>query len=169
VFSKSCTKIWSMPQSIRSLCGGSAITLGSDGCQLWWHFESSKPECWQMLPQTQKSTRIVVQILNRPTYSHAYLAITPSSTLRLSRIACLALDASFIHLVQVRIISGKEKGQQGTVLRVFRDKNRVLIEGRNLVSWSLKRCLSNGLLIYSLIRCYRNSMSLELETNRKTT
>ncbi len=33
----------------------------------------------------------------------------------------------------VVLISGKEKGERGTVLRVLRDKNRVIVERRNVV------------------------------------
>lgn len=35
--------------------------------------------------------------------------------------------------VQVKIIAGKDKGQVGTVARVLRDQNRVVVEGFNLV------------------------------------
>jgi len=34
---------------------------------------------------------------------------------------------------QVKIISGKHKGKNGKVLRVFPDNNRVLVEGINLI------------------------------------
>jgi large subunit ribosomal protein L24 len=34
---------------------------------------------------------------------------------------------------QVKIIAGKDKGQVGTVARVLRDQNRVVVEGFNLV------------------------------------
>ncbi|MDQ2891267.1 MAG: 50S ribosomal protein L24 [Gemmatimonadota bacterium] len=33
----------------------------------------------------------------------------------------------------VRIVRGDDKGKEGTVLRVFRKKNRVLVKGVNLV------------------------------------
>ncbi|GAQ83857.1 chloroplast ribosomal protein L24 precursor [Klebsormidium nitens] len=39
---------------------------------------------------------------------------------------------------RVRIMTGKDKGQQGTVIRVFREKNRVLVEGQNLVVKHMK-------------------------------
>ena len=35
---------------------------------------------------------------------------------------------------QVEILSGKDAGKQGTVLRVVRERNSVIIEGLNLVS-----------------------------------
>jgi large subunit ribosomal protein L24 len=38
----------------------------------------------------------------------------------------------------VTIVTGKEKGQKGRVLRVLRDKDRVLVEGRNLVKRHMK-------------------------------
>lgn len=34
----------------------------------------------------------------------------------------------------MEVISGPEKGKQGTVLKVLREKNRVIIEGVNVVS-----------------------------------
>lgn len=49
-------------------------------------------------------------------------------------------DRIFGTWVQVRIMTGKDKGQQGTVVRVFRDKNRVLVEGQNLVSLTFMVC-----------------------------
>lgn len=34
---------------------------------------------------------------------------------------------------KVRVLSGKDKGREGTVVRVIPDKNRVLVEGMNMV------------------------------------
>jgi large subunit ribosomal protein L24 len=34
---------------------------------------------------------------------------------------------------QVRVITGKHKGEEGKVLAVFRDKNRVLVENVNVI------------------------------------
>ena len=34
---------------------------------------------------------------------------------------------------QVKIVAGKDKGQVGTIARVLRDQNRVVVEGFNLV------------------------------------
>jgi large subunit ribosomal protein L24 len=34
---------------------------------------------------------------------------------------------------KVMVISGKDKGKQGTILQVFPKKNRVLVEGVNLI------------------------------------
>jgi len=36
-------------------------------------------------------------------------------------------------LSQVKIIAGKDKGEVGTIARVLRDQNRVVVEGFNLV------------------------------------
>lgn len=38
----------------------------------------------------------------------------------------------------VVLISGKEKGLKGRVLKVLREKNRVVVEGRNLIKRHLK-------------------------------
>ena len=34
---------------------------------------------------------------------------------------------------KVKIITGKDKGETGTIARVLRDQNRVIVEGFNLV------------------------------------
>lgn len=39
---------------------------------------------------------------------------------------------------KVKIISGKDVGKTGTVLRVFKDKNRILVEGVNKVTKHVK-------------------------------
>ena len=36
----------------------------------------------------------------------------------------------------VQVMTGKYSGQQGKVLRVQRDRNSLIVEGVNLVSWS---------------------------------
>ncbi len=38
----------------------------------------------------------------------------------------------------VLVITGKDKGKRGKVQRVFRDKNRVLVEGVNMVTRHVK-------------------------------
>jgi large subunit ribosomal protein L24 len=43
----------------------------------------------------------------------------------------------------VKIIAGDHKGLEGKVLRVFRDKNKVIVEGRNLVSVHTKPSAKN--------------------------
>jgi large subunit ribosomal protein L24 len=39
---------------------------------------------------------------------------------------------------KVAVISGKDKGKEGTVVKVFKKDNRVLVEGVNLVTKHLK-------------------------------
>lgn len=39
----------------------------------------------------------------------------------------------------VEVITGKDKGKRGTVIRVLRDSNRVIVSGINLVKKTLKR------------------------------
>ena len=38
----------------------------------------------------------------------------------------------------VRVMSGKDRGKTGTVLKVIRDKDRVLVEGVNIVTKRVK-------------------------------
>lgn len=40
---------------------------------------------------------------------------------------------------QVRVIAGKDKGKNGRVLRVDRDKDRVLVEGVNMVKKAMRK------------------------------
>ena len=40
---------------------------------------------------------------------------------------------------QVRVIAGKDKGKTGRVLRVDRDKGRVLVEGINIVKKAMRK------------------------------
>jgi large subunit ribosomal protein L24 len=39
----------------------------------------------------------------------------------------------------VQIIAGKDKGKQGRILKILRDKDRVVVEGRNMVKKTQKR------------------------------
>ena len=39
----------------------------------------------------------------------------------------------------VEIIAGKDKGKRGTIVRVIRDKDRVLVSGANLVKKAMKK------------------------------
>lgn len=39
----------------------------------------------------------------------------------------------------VEIISGKEKGKRGSVVRVLRDKDRVIVQGVNIVKKTMKK------------------------------
>nr|XP_018453221.1 PREDICTED: uncharacterized protein LOC108824316 isoform X1 [Raphanus sativus] len=45
-------------------------------------------------------------------------------------------DLSFF--VQVMIIRGKDKGETGTIKRVIRSQNRVIVEGKNLIKKHIK-------------------------------
>ncbi|MFI3256699.1 MAG: 50S ribosomal protein L24 [Spirochaetales bacterium] len=40
---------------------------------------------------------------------------------------------------QVEIIAGKDKGKRGKVVRVFRDKDRVVVAGCNIVKKAMKK------------------------------
>lgn len=44
---------------------------------------------------------------------------------------------------KVKVLSGNEKGREGVVLSVDRDKNRAIVEGVNMVSKHLKPSASN--------------------------
>ncbi len=39
----------------------------------------------------------------------------------------------------VQIIAGKDKGKRGKILKIIRDKDRVLVEGANIVKKAMKR------------------------------
>jgi large subunit ribosomal protein L24 len=39
----------------------------------------------------------------------------------------------------VEIIAGKDKGKQGRILKILRDKDRVIVEGANIVKKAKKR------------------------------
>ena len=39
---------------------------------------------------------------------------------------------------KVVVIAGKSKGKEGTILKVLRDENKVLVEGANMVKKHLK-------------------------------
>ena len=39
----------------------------------------------------------------------------------------------------VEVISGKDKGKRGRVLKIMRDKNRIVVEGANIVKKAKKR------------------------------
>jgi len=39
----------------------------------------------------------------------------------------------------VEIIAGKDKGKRGRILKIIRDKNRVVVEGTNIVKKAKKR------------------------------
>ena len=39
----------------------------------------------------------------------------------------------------VQVITGKDKGKRGRILRIFRDKDRILVEGLNMVKKAKKK------------------------------
>ncbi len=43
----------------------------------------------------------------------------------------------------VRVMSGKDRGKTGTVIKVIRDKDRVLVEGVNIVTKRVKPTAEN--------------------------
>lgn len=43
----------------------------------------------------------------------------------------------------VRVIAGDHKGSEGKVLRVFREKNKAIVEGVNMVSKHVKPSATN--------------------------
>ena len=43
----------------------------------------------------------------------------------------------------VEIIAGKDKGKQGTIVRVLRKKNKVVVSGLNIVKKAMKRRSQN--------------------------
>jgi large subunit ribosomal protein L24 len=43
----------------------------------------------------------------------------------------------------VRVIAGDHKGSEGKVVRVFRDKNKAIVEGVNMVSKHMKPSATN--------------------------
>ena len=43
----------------------------------------------------------------------------------------------------VQVISGKEKGKQGKIVRIDRDKNRAIIQGINMVKKAMKKKSQN--------------------------
>ena len=44
---------------------------------------------------------------------------------------------------QVKVISGENKGKEGSVLQVLRDKDRVIVEGVNIVTKHVKPSATN--------------------------
>ncbi len=51
---------------------------------------------------------------------------------------------------QVIITAGKDKGQSGTVARVLRDQNRVIVEGYNLARAPGHACACGGAVLTRL-------------------
>ena len=57
----------------------------------------------------------------------------------------LIFSFSYLNNLQVMIIRGKDKGETGVIKRVIRSQNRVIVEGKNLVS---------GPCLQSIIVCF---------------
>lgn len=69
-------------------------------------------------------------------YGKWHLAVVCSSKCSLLSLSLYVNKWLFIfcYLLQVLIIRGKDKGDTGIIKRVIRTQNRVIVEGKNLVS-----------------------------------
>ncbi len=70
----------------------------------------------------------------------------------------------------VRVIAGDNKGQEGVVQKVFKDKNKVIVEGVNLVSKHQKPSATNpqGGIVKQEASIHISNLSL-LTTKGETT
>ena len=71
----------------------------------------------------------------------------------------------------VKIIAGEEKGKEGKVLRVDREKNRAIVEGLNLVSKHTKPNAQNpqGGIVKKEASIHISNLSLIDSKTKKTT
>ncbi|RAV81629.1 50S ribosomal protein L24 [Aerococcus mictus] len=72
---------------------------------------------------------------------------------------------------KVEIIAGKDKGVQGTVLKTFPKKDRVLVEGANLVKKHQRLSQANpqgGIIEEEAAIHVSNVQLIDPETNEKT-
>ena len=71
---------------------------------------------------------------------------------------------------QVRVVAGKDKGQVGTVSKVYRKENRLLVEGLNLVKKHVKRSGDNpgGIITMEAPIHVSNVMVIDPEDERPT-
>ncbi|AMB96248.1 MULTISPECIES: 50S ribosomal protein L24 [Aerococcus] len=72
---------------------------------------------------------------------------------------------------KVEIIAGKDKGVQGTVLKTFPKKDRVLVEGANLVKKHQRPSQANpqgGIIEEEAAIHVSNVQLIDPETNEKT-
>ncbi|MCY3036819.1 MULTISPECIES: 50S ribosomal protein L24 [Aerococcus] len=72
---------------------------------------------------------------------------------------------------KVEIIAGKDKGVQGTVLKTFPKKDRVLVEGANLVKKHQRPSQANpqgGIIEEEAAIHVSNVQVIDPETNEKT-
>jgi len=71
---------------------------------------------------------------------------------------------------KVMIMEGKDKGQTGTVMRVYKKKNRLLVEGRNLCKKNIKRTesMAGGIITKEAPIHVSNVMVLDPVTGKPT-
>jgi len=83
----------------------------------------------------------------------------------------------------VQVIAGKDKGKQGRVLKILRDKDRVLVEGVNIVKKAQKKrkqqdrggiieieaALHSSNLMIVCKKCGPTRIGFKLEDNKKST
>ena len=73
--------------------------------------------------------------------------------------------------VKVQVISGKDKGKQGVILRAYPRENRVIVEGINLVTKHAKPSQDNpqgGIVEMEAPIHASNVMPLDPDTNEPT-
>ncbi|MGB5982200.1 MAG: 50S ribosomal protein L24 [Nonlabens sp.] len=70
----------------------------------------------------------------------------------------------------VKVIAGENKNQQGTITRIFRDKNKAIVEGVNMVSKHQKPSASNpqGGIVKMEAPLHISNLSL-MDSDGKTT
>lgn len=70
----------------------------------------------------------------------------------------------------VHVIAGKDKGKRGTIMRVLKDQNRVIISGINMVTKHVKKTPSEAgkKLVYEGSISASNVMIVDPKTNKPT-
>ena len=82
----------------------------------------------------------------------------------------------------VEIIAGKDKGKRGKVLKIIRDKDRVVVEGANIVKKAKKRrsktdrggiveieaAIHSSNLMYVCKKCGPSRIGYKIDGNNKT-
>ncbi len=71
---------------------------------------------------------------------------------------------------QVRVLAGEDKGKEGKVVKLIKDKNRVIVEGVNLVSKHKKPSANNpqGGIVKSEAPIHISNVSLLTKDNQTT-
>ncbi|PWF99971.1 50S ribosomal protein L24 [Levilactobacillus bambusae] len=72
---------------------------------------------------------------------------------------------------KVQVISGKDKGKQGTVTKVLADKNRVIVQGINMIKKHQKATQANpqgGIVDTEAAINASNVMLIDPSTNKPT-